>query len=352
MSFPLIVDGSSYQYPSQGDKANTGWGTQTGGWASAVTSALTKLGLGGTLSPLANTVIDISSTSKGILIPRMTTVQRNAITSVPNSLLIFNTTDKVLQYYDSSVSSWISVGARLPDNAIFSGTLTVNGNIIGLGSLQGTIGTFSSKILTGDGLVSAPAVSLSSESTSGLYKIATNKLGIAINGSRVGEVGVGYGGFTGNIIQVLQASIDTQLATSTPPGINAWNDITGLSVTITPKYSTSKILIKFKLNGSNNGTSNLNAYQIVRDSTAIGNGNIGNRRKCHSAVRGSIGDANSSFVVSGEFLDSPATTSATTYKMQFLVDGGIGYINRDDGNGNSINYPSPLSVITVMEIQQ
>jgi microcystin-dependent protein len=131
MSFPLIVDGSSYQYPSQGDKANTGWGTQTGGWASAVTSALTKLGLGGTLSPLANTVIDISSTSKGILIPRMTTVQRNAITSVPNSLLIFNTTDKVLQYYDSSVGSWISVGARLPDNAIFSGTLTVTGGITG-----------------------------------------------------------------------------------------------------------------------------------------------------------------------------------------------------------------------------
>jgi hypothetical protein len=360
MSFPLIVDGSSYQYPSQGDKANTGWGTQTGGWASAVTSALTKLGLGGTISPLANTVIDISSTSKGILIPRMTTVQRNAITSVPNSLLIFNTTDKVLQYYDSSVSSWISVGARLPDNAIFSGTLTVNGNIIGLGSLtlsggiqattiQGTIGTFSSKILTADGLVSAPAISLSSESTSGLYKIATNKLGIAINGSRVGEVGVGYGGFTGNIIQVLQASTDAQLTSS---GTNSWNEITGLSVSITPKYSTSKILIRFKLNGSNTATSNLNAYQIVRGSTAVGNGAVGSRRFCHSAVRGSIGDANSSFVVSGEFLDSPGTTSATTYKMQFLVDGGTGYINRDDTNGNSTSYPSPLSVITVMEIQQ
>lgn len=140
MSVPLIVDGNSYQYPSQGDKANTGWGNQTTNWASAVTSALTKLGLGGTLSPLANAVIDISSTSKGILIPRMTTAQRNAISSPANSLIVFNTDLKVLQYYDSSVTSWISVGAKLPDNVVFSGTLTVNGNITGLGSISATSG--------------------------------------------------------------------------------------------------------------------------------------------------------------------------------------------------------------------
>lgn len=142
MSIPLIVDNNSYQYPSQGDKSNTGWGGQTTSWASAVTSALTKLGLGGTLSPIANAVINIDSTSKGILIPRMTTAQRDAITSPTNSLLIFNTTLKVVQYYDLSVSTWISIGARLPDNAVFSGTLQVNGNITGLGSLQALTGNF------------------------------------------------------------------------------------------------------------------------------------------------------------------------------------------------------------------
>ena len=151
-----------------------------------------------------------------------------------------------------------------------------------------------------------------------------------------------------NIIQVLQTSIDTQLDT----GSTSYVDITGLSVSITPRYTTSKILIKFKINGSNSATSNLNAYQIVRDSTAVGNGAVGNRRLCHTAVRGSIGDANSSFVASGEFLDSPATTSATVYKIQWLVDGGTGYINRDASNGTTINYPSPLSTITVTEIQQ
>jgi hypothetical protein len=199
-----------------------------------------------------------------------------------------------------------------------------------------------------DGTVSLPGVSWLNETNSGRYRISANTFGEAINGIRVGQFGVGYGGFTGNIIQVLQTSIDTQLSTSS----TSYVDITGLSVSITPKYSTSKILIRFKINGSNSSTSALNAYQIVRDSTAIGNGAQGSRRFCHSAVRGSVGDVNSSYIVSGEFLDSPSTTSATIYKMQFLVDSSTGYINRDDGNGNTINYPSPLSSITVMEIQQ
>jgi len=199
-----------------------------------------------------------------------------------------------------------------------------------------------------DGSVSSPSMNFTNQTNKGLYNLATDKIGIAVGGAKVGEIGVGYGGFTGNIIQVLQTSIDTQLST----GSTSYLDITGLSVSITPKYSNSKILIRFKLNASNSATSALNAYQIVRNSTAVGNGNIGSRRFCHSAVRGSIGDANSSFVVSGEFLDSPATTSSIIYKIEWLVDSGTGYINRDYTNGNSLSYPSPLSTITVMEIQQ
>lgn len=338
MSFPLIVDGNSYQYPSQGDKANTGWGSQTGGWASAVTLALTKLGLGGTLSPLANAVIDISSTSKGILIPRMTTAQRNAITSPENSLLIFNTDLKVVQYYDLSVTQWISVGARLPDNAIFSGTLTVNGNIIGLGSLtlsggiQGTIGTFSSKILTGDGSVSEPVVSLSSESNSGLYKIATNKLGIAINGSRVGEFGVGYGGFTGNIIQVVSSTTSIEVSNSSN---TTWLD-SNLSCSITPKYNNSKIMI-FIYQGTYLTSVNSGAYRLLRDSTVI-------------LTNGYFVSGNNLLNASPMiFLDTISSNSLITYKTQFkMQNGGTGtfYMNYDDGSGDQ------ESVIILAEVQQ
>jgi hypothetical protein len=104
-----------------------------------------------------------------------------------------------------------------------------------------------------------PAHSFKTDIDTGIYRISNGKVGFSSNGSRVGEFGNGYGGFTGNIIQVLQTSIDTQLST----GSTSYVDITGLSVSITPKYTTSKILILFKLNGSNLATSSLNAYQIV-----------------------------------------------------------------------------------------
>ena len=198
------------------------------------------------------------------------------------------------------------------------------------------------------GSAAVPTISLGNQTNKGFYHAGTDKIGIAVGGNKVGEIGAGYGGFTGNVIQVLQTSIETQLST----GSTTYVDVTGLSVTIAPKYTTSKILIRFKINGSNTNTSNLNVYQIVRDSTAVGNGNVENRAKCHTAVRGSIGDANSSFVASGEFLDSPNSVLSITYKIQWRVDGGTSYINRDFSNGNSAAYPSPLSTITIMEIQQ
>src|ERR1041385_3067036 len=50
-------------------------------------------------NPDPSAMIDVSSTAKGALIPRMTNAERNAITSPANSLLIYNTTDKCLQMY-------------------------------------------------------------------------------------------------------------------------------------------------------------------------------------------------------------------------------------------------------------
>lgn len=54
----------------------------------------------GTIIPEATSLVDITSTTKGILIPRMTTVQRNAIVTPATSLMIFNTTNNVYEYFD------------------------------------------------------------------------------------------------------------------------------------------------------------------------------------------------------------------------------------------------------------
>lgn len=59
-------------------------------------------------SPDSKAILDISSTTKGVLLPRMTTTQRDAITSPPNGLIIYNTTTKAIEWYDGS---WSEVAA-------------------------------------------------------------------------------------------------------------------------------------------------------------------------------------------------------------------------------------------------
>ena len=62
----------------------------------------------GTATPNASALLELSSTTKGILIPRMTASQRNAISSPTTGLLIFQT-DASTGFYYYSGSSWVSV---------------------------------------------------------------------------------------------------------------------------------------------------------------------------------------------------------------------------------------------------
>jgi hypothetical protein len=63
------------------------------------------------LNPDVSAILDVSSTEKGVLIPRMTQSQRNLIVSPANSLLIFQTTAPVgYYYYDALSSTWLPMG--------------------------------------------------------------------------------------------------------------------------------------------------------------------------------------------------------------------------------------------------
>lgn len=61
----------------------------------------------------ATAIIQADSTEKGALIPRMTTTQRDAISSPPESLLIYNTTTDQFEHFDGS--SWVATGAGSGD---------------------------------------------------------------------------------------------------------------------------------------------------------------------------------------------------------------------------------------------
>jgi hypothetical protein len=89
----------------------------------------------GTTSPNPSAILDIVSNTTGILIPRLTTSQRNSISSPAQGLLIFNTSSNSFEYYDGT--SWqtiITATSTVPFNLIASGTNTSANMVVGTGA--------------------------------------------------------------------------------------------------------------------------------------------------------------------------------------------------------------------------
>jgi hypothetical protein len=149
----------------------------------------------------------------------------------------------------------------------------------------------------------------------------------------------------GKILQVITTNkTDTFTTTST-----SLVDITGLSVTITPTSSTSRILVMFSVNYSLEQSNGQQYLQLLRGSTAIAQGDAAGGRSQTSGQGAPVaGYAMTNYALS--FVDSPATTSATTYKIQTRITGSTGCINRTFSDIDSGVYPRGISTITVMEI--
>jgi len=89
----------------------------------------------GTNSPDPSAILEIVSNTTGILIPRLTTSQRNAIGSPATGLLIYNTITNSFDYYDGT--SWqtiITATSTVPFNLIASGTNTSANMVVGAGA--------------------------------------------------------------------------------------------------------------------------------------------------------------------------------------------------------------------------
>jgi len=69
----------------------------------------------GTTSPKPSSVLDITSSTKGILLPRLTSTQRDAITAPEKSLLIYNSTTNKYQYNTGTTGtpSWATLAPKL-----------------------------------------------------------------------------------------------------------------------------------------------------------------------------------------------------------------------------------------------
>jgi len=151
----------------------------------------------------------------------------------------------------------------------------------------------------------------------------------------------------GHVVQVVQ-SVKTNQSSSTS---SSWSD-TGLSASITPTSSSSKILVLVDVMFSHEPGYSGSNLRLLRDATTIyygtGTGFAG--------LASNFGIPNGSDFVSSRtpanYLDSPASTSSVTYKVQFqsLQSAYIG-INRTQ-RVNGTYDPAGASSITLMEIAQ
>ena len=146
----------------------------------------------------------------------------------------------------------------------------------------------------------------------------------------------------GVVLQVVSATYATAVSvTSVNP---TWASV-GLTASITPKFSNSKIAVFVTgVCGIAGSVSSL-FFTIFRGSTNLGNvaGAVSPyflNRNYSSASGGSSGRT-----VSMNYLDSPATTSATAYTVYCCVDSGTGYFNRIDASSDAA-----MSQIILMEI--
>ena len=135
---------------------------------------------------------------------------------------------------------------------------------------------------------------------------------------------------TGSVLQVVNGTTATTQVTTS----STYSD-TGLTATITPSSTSSKILVLANVpDAHNSATISLLYLNLVRDSTQL-----------IEFVKHGDHLSGQSLVTYGgstSYLDSPSTTSATTYKVQFAV--------HSNGGSQHIFLNGSTGTITLMEI--
>jgi hypothetical protein len=213
-----------------------------------------------------------------------------------------------------------------------SGNVTISGgavtNLSNLSSANATITTLSNTNL------SSSNVTITGGTISGITDLAIADGGTGASNAAAARTNLGLGTLatqssvtaaqlpTGSVVQTQYA----QRTTSTRVSGGSYAD-TGITVNITPTSASNKVLVKvcYSWSASDNTAT---YWRLVRNGTVIGAGADGASLILGqpSFVRGSI------FSASFEFLDSPASTSAQTYKLQGYTPSGEWTINISQAN--------------------
>jgi hypothetical protein len=152
-----------------------------------------------------------------------------------------------------------------------------------------------------------------------------------------------------NTVQAVKTDTFTQLDPQ-----NSWYDIPDLSVSITPKFSNSKILVQAMVSSTTTNNDYGVLFKLVRDGTDIAIGDTdGSRTRC--SFTGGYSGQYSSPSNGIDYLDSPSLVAETpvTYKVQCSCETTVDiYINLSYTDSNFNEVPRPISTLTVTEIYQ
>ena len=138
-------------------------------------------------------------------------------------------------------------------------------------------------------------------------------------------------GSSGGIIQIVQTIKTDNFATTS----TSFVDVTNLSASITPRSTSNKVLVRAVVCAGNGQSGSDNKIRVLRGSTVITTNDV--------FVRNASISETETYVI--EILDSPSTTSATTYKVQGKVETNEIFINRR----NNVDTMGESS-ITLMEV--
>jgi len=167
---------------------------------------------------------------------------------------------------------------------------------------------------------------------------------IKYDGTDWSSVAPAIAGIGSNVVSVTKTDVFTTSSAS-------FTAITGLTVTITPSSDTAKVLLVccVPLNIASNVRT---AIRLMRGVTAIAVGPaVGSRRAASASFFPGDGAGNvAQIVVPVTHLDSPATTSATTYTVEVFVQSGTVRVGTTVNDADTSDNSRTVSSITAIEV--